>query len=191
SALKNAAERGLVLADPISLLDIPEEGLLFEENLPKDWIDAEIAVGLPPDTAPHATSEVTVRVEVETLGEMSDTVPIRVRGHAVCNIEATCVRCLDPVHVELRPKIDATMTPNSAPEEETLAYDPRAIDLMAPVREALLLDVPMNPTCVDTQACDHRTKALIDAVNGPQDEQTGSEDPRWAALRKLAGPKID
>ncbi|MBK8013287.1 MAG: DUF177 domain-containing protein [Deltaproteobacteria bacterium] len=250
--MKRAAERGLVLAEPITLLDIPEEGLLFEENLPKAWLDGEMAVGLPPEMVPRATTDVSVRVEVEVLGEISPSVPIpipiRVRGHAECRLEATCVRCLDPVAVVLRPKIDATMTPRSddphpghahnregrahgthprgglqqdrpgnrhsdkrggdrrgnrrghepepeavgpRDEEETLTYNPRAIDLMAPIREALLLEVPMNPSCADTPSCDRRTKALIDGVNGPASEQVVSEDPRWTALRKLSDPKID
>ena len=77
-------------------------------------------------------------------------------------------------------------------DEEALAIDPaepdagtytqNQIDLPALVREALLLEIPMNPACVDEGACAARTSQLIASVT-PSD--TASVDPRWAALQAL------
>jgi uncharacterized metal-binding protein YceD (DUF177 family) len=77
-------------------------------------------------------------------------------------------------------------------DEEALAIDPaepdagtytqNQIDLPALVREALLLEIPMNPACVDEGACAARTAQLIASVT-PSD--TASVDPRWAALQAL------
>lgn len=77
-------------------------------------------------------------------------------------------------------------------DEEALAVDPaepdagtytqNQIDLPALVREALLLEIPMNPACVDEGACAARTAQLIASVT-PSD--TASVDPRWAALQAL------
>ncbi len=61
-------------------------------------------------------------------------------------------------------------------------YTQNQIDLPAIVREAILLEIPMNPACADEAACAGRTSVLIASVT-PSDE--GAVDPRWAALEAL------
>jgi len=67
-----------------------------------------------------------------------------------------------------------------SPEEAT--YSDGEIDLPSIVREAILLEVAMNPSCADEAGCADRTAALIAAVNPPEVEMV---DPRWAALEAL------
>jgi uncharacterized metal-binding protein YceD (DUF177 family) len=71
-------------------------------------------------------------------------------------------------------------------------YDPRDLDLSETLREAILLDVSMNPTCADEPACSERTEALLREVNRSWEEASQRRDPRWAALaRKLSSQEID
>lgn len=67
-------------------------------------------------------------------------------------------------------------------EADANTYTHHQIDLPTLVREALLLEIPMNPACVDEAACAGRTQVLIASVT-PSDES--AVDPRWAALEAL------
>lgn len=61
------------------------------------------------------------------------------------------------------------------------------VDLPAIIREALLLEVSMNPTCAEVGPCSERTARLIEEANRPAKEAENSLDPRWASLKKLVG----
>lgn len=67
-------------------------------------------------------------------------------------------------------------------EADATTYTHHQIDLPALVREALLLEIPMNPACADEAACAGRTSTLIASVTPPDQS---SVDPRWAALEAL------
>lgn len=77
---------------------------------------------------------------------------------------------------------DEDAVPVDPGEPDAGTYTQNQIDLPALVREALLLEIPMNPACVDEGACAARTSQLIASVT-PSD--TASVDPRWAALQDL------
>jgi uncharacterized metal-binding protein YceD (DUF177 family) len=77
---------------------------------------------------------------------------------------------------------DDDALPIDPAEPDAGTYTQNQIDLPALVREALLLEIPMNPACVDEGACAARTSQLIASVT-PSD--TESVDPRWAALQAL------
>lgn len=67
-------------------------------------------------------------------------------------------------------------------------YDGLRIPLPDLIRQALLIELPSDPACMDESACDLRTAALIEAANAEARASSPDGDPRWAALRALRGP---
>lgn len=80
------------------------------------------------------------------------------------------------------------------PEPEKLAeeaYDGRVLPLPQVLQQALLIELPADPACVDTVACDARTKALIHSANAASVASDAEGDPRWAALKALRAAATD
>lgn len=65
------------------------------------------------------------------------------------------------------------------------AYDGVRIPLPELLAQALLIELPTDPVCAETNACDVRTAALIEAANAEARASDAEGDPRWAALRAL------
>lgn len=187
--------RGLSALDDLRLQDIPEEGLRFEEPLPRSWLTEHLASSHGLRWAPRA--EGTVDLEVTALGPVDRSPPVRVHGRASAAVETDCVRCLEAVHQDVQVPIDMTLfsstevgDPAARPEgADEGRYEGRTIPLPEIIREHLLLELDMNPVCTDADACDARTRALIDEANRPAREAAaedeGAIDPRWAALARL------
>lgn len=140
---------------------------------------------------------------------------VRVSGHLKLALTTTCVRCLTAVHPDLEPSIDVLLHPESDPHagvgvaaqrganledqgleawEESFphpselgedAYDGKVIPLFALLQESVLIELPSDPACEDTIACDVRTQALIDEANTEAAASDAKGDPRWEALRAL------
>ncbi|MCB9689111.1 MAG: DUF177 domain-containing protein [Alphaproteobacteria bacterium] len=160
---------------------IPSAGREIDVGLGDPWAVEAAAVAL--DGPPSALrGQIGVR-RATTKGVVLVDVSV------TASARATCDRCGEPC---LR-----TTTADShllyAPEEKgTEAYDGGEVELEAEdldlgwytdgeiilddvLREALTLALPSRTTCADTQECDKRTDALLDAARG-------SSDP-FAALR--------
>lgn len=190
--MMDAKTRGLSLTDVLELRHIPDEGLTFDEALDPGWVDRQLdvgrakPVGFTCEVGPKAT------LSVQPLGPMESRPPILVRGRATANLKSTCVRCLADVILSMSVPIEQTLFADRSAEEEKEpsleemdegVYTPEVgIDLPNVLREAILLDLAMNPTCEDVAACDQRTKDLIDEVNRANEPAV---DPRWAVLQKL------
>ncbi len=193
----SAAARGLSVLEPLALRLLPDEGLHFEEALPRSWIAellADAAVGRGPDFA--CAAEGRVELSIDPLGPVNNLPPLSVRGNLQVPAGTTCVRCLS----EMRVEVDATITvtlfadlaknPKANSGAETPLedqYDGRVVDLPSIIREWLLLELPVNPTCRDAAACGIRTRTLLEHVNRPAAESAQGLDPRWAALARLRG----
>ncbi|MCC7385007.1 MAG: DUF177 domain-containing protein [Deltaproteobacteria bacterium] len=138
---------------------------------------------------------------------------IRVESAISADLSTPCVRCLSDVQLQISNTGDTTLFPARPPaaategadaqlktqpkkggrsrpkvelkhqELDEVTYEGHEIDLAALVREALLLEVPMNPSCADEDACADRTRALIHEAGAEGFGEHG--DPRWAALRDL------
>lgn len=114
-----------------------------------------------------------------------------------------CVRCLDPLELKLARTVRHLLVPgkreiapagevsleaevhaeNDADADEDLdAYEGDTIDLVALLREDILLELPMNPTCVEAQGAPcARWDQVLSASGGGTEEV----DPRWAPLLEL------
>jgi len=111
-----------------------------------------------------------------------------------------CVRCLDPLELtlartvrhllvpgkrETTPESEVTVefSPADDADEDLDCYEGDAIDLVALLREDILLELPMNPTCIEAQggACPRFDEVLAAPAAGPEPEV----DPRWAPLLDL------
>jgi uncharacterized protein len=90
-------------------------------------------------------------------------------GRVSGSLVGECVRCLDPVEVE----VDADF-------QELFYYDLEAL-----VRDAVMLDLPLQPLC------EPDCPGLCPQCGVPLAENPGHShdavDPRWAALGALAG----
>ena len=112
---------------------------------------------------------------------------------ASCQVEAIttgeCVRCLDPLTLPIHAFIQELFY-YSVPldleedEDEPLLISDESIDLLAPIRDGVILDLPLTPHC--SQEClglcpDCGEKVALN----PGGHVHQSIDPRWAALGKL------
>lgn len=191
-AMMDAKQRGLSLTEILELRHIPPEGLVFEEALDPAWVDRQLDVGRAKPVGFTCEMGPKATLSVEPLGPMETRPPILVRGRATADLRSTCVRCLADVVLPMSVEIEQTLFPDRTPDEtaeptlEELdegAYTPEVgVDLPNVLREAILLDLAMNPTCTDVEGCDRRTQALIDEVNRANQPAV---DPRWAALQRL------
>jgi uncharacterized metal-binding protein YceD (DUF177 family) len=190
--LSDAKARGLSLTEVLALHHVPDDGLVFEESLDPAWVDQNLGIdkGL---TAFFCQPGPTARLEVQPMGPMASRPPILVRGRTSASLRSTCVRCLAEVVLSLTVKIEQMLfskTGEEAEDDDAVtteeldegAYSNEGIDLPNVLREAILLELAMNPTCEDETACDARTKALIDDVNA---KNRPAVDPRWAVLEEL------
>lgn len=193
--------RGLSVLDDLDIRDIPEGGLAFDEAIPEAWVDARLEGGHGLSWSPRGPGHVDLRVEA--LGPVDQAPPIRLSGSLRAEVETDCVRCLTAVHQRLECSIELTLFSASAADavddEMTSGdegrYDRGVIPLPEILRELLLIELDMNPTCEDVDACDARTRALLDQANRPVRELEAAQgeaiDPRWAPLLGLKTDSSD
>lgn len=179
-----ASKRGLSLMELLELRHLPDDGLIFEEVLKAQWIDRQVQIeGMSCEEGP------TARLEVQPLGPIDSRPPILIRGVVRAGMRSTCVRCLSQMVLSMSIDIEQTLF-RDREEEELIehdgSYDEAGVDLPNLLREAVLLDLSMHPTCQDEPACDKRTQALIDQANESHSLQA---DPRWAGLQALVDQK--
>lgn len=188
---------------------LPEEGETIEEPLDREWLDRALnddsADGVRLSARAPGRARLTLtRIDPDAPGDPV----IRVESAISADLSTPCVRCLSDVRIQISNTGDTTLFPAqpSAPaaegadakpkkgrsrpkvelkhqELDEVTYEGHEIDLAALVREALLLEVPMNPSCADEDACAERTRALIHEAGAEGFGELG--DPRWAALRDL------
>jgi len=115
-------------------------------------------------------------------------------GRVSGSLVGECVRCLDPVEVEVDADFQelfyydlADLTPEEA-QEAVLVVEER-IDVEPLVHDALLLELPLQPLCAEDCAglCAECGARLADDP-GHRHE---SVDPRWAALSGLVANSPD
>ncbi len=186
--------------DSYDIRQLPDEGATIEEPLTVEWLAAifaelEKSGGLS-WTAP---SEGSVKLRLMKVDPDAPGSPVvRIDGTATAAVETDCVRCLELVKDTIDAEVDATFFPRGeiapgASDGDTEPVDPSVldewtyegmeIDVPDMLREMILLDLNMHPTCKDEAGCDTRTQALLESVNPVIEEP--EIDPRWEALKKI------
>lgn len=103
-----------------------------------------------------------------------------VRGALAARYEAACSNCLRPVRGELHVEV-SELFEDLPVDGETYPIEGHVIDLDQFLRDALLLELPLAPTCpADDADCapDADARTADDDADPPA-------DPRWAALSQL------
>lgn len=121
---------------------------------------------------------------------------VLVTGQVSAEAVGECTRCLDPVSFPIDEgfqelfhyEVDPRQKPKSKAkeieaedEDEILEMDGDLIDLDAPIRDALILNLPVNPLCSEVceglcSICGVKWELL------PDDHAHSSVDIRWAGL---------
>ena len=179
--------------------EVPPEGRPFAGALSRALLDGCLP-GLVGELGYEPTGEAAVTGHVyRSAGQ-----ELVVHGSLTATVGCACVRCLEAVELSLTVTVDHVYVRRAeavpAPSEElvveagaegeddTLSYSGEEVDLTAALREELLLELPMNPTCALVG------RACVALRQRPEPADT--VDPRWApllALRKkmqdTAGPE--
>lgn len=159
----------------------------FDRELPAaDLLDGEKAATLDGlYSAEGADLGLSLRVESVVEGMLATG---RISGSLV----GECVRCLDPVEVELDAEFQellyydaADLTAEEA--EEALLVVEDLIDVGPLVHDAVMLELPLQPLC--REDCPGLCAQCGARLADDPDHGHESVDPRWAALSGLAGPK--
>ncbi len=194
---------------------LPEAGDDLDETLPHAWLEEQFsdlgpeAFGLTPAGEGHAT------IRLRTVAGASLDLPaVRVTGRVRAPFRVECVRCLSPLERPLEAELELVLFPEVVSEEAPPAKGPGAekpakgkvekvelsvrdldegsyrgfeLDLPGIIREALLLELDMNPACEDSVCCEARVEALVagTALEAGEEPQKDPIDPRWAPLQKF------
>ena len=115
-------------------------------------------------------------------------------GRASGSLVAECVRCLDPVEVEVDADFQELfyydLEDLSAEErEEALSVIEELVDVEPLVRDAVMLELPLQPLCEPDcpGLCAECGVALAENPGHAHE----SVDPRWAALGALAADRAE
>lgn len=105
-----------------------------------------------------------------------------------------CARCLEPVSIDVNQDFDelfeypskaSALSKDEIETDEILRVEDDHVDLATPIRDAILLALPVNPLCAPDcpGLCSHCGVALRDVEQGHAHDQP---DQRWSALSALA-----
>ena len=101
-----------------------------------------------------------------------------------------CIRCLEPIELELSRNFQElyAYTPNSDDpeelEEDQLLMEGEVMNLEAPVRDAIVLALPINPVC-DENCQGLCPECGFKWADLPDDHAHEVVDARWAQLQGL------
>jgi uncharacterized protein len=156
--------------------------------------DSASGLELPPESL---TAVGKIRAEFTVI--KSDTI-YYCTGAALCDADLECARCLEPYRVRLRGDIEFSIQEvadetqvdsDEVPENEVVVpAGTTEIDVSGPVREALILALPLKPLCRDNCG----GLCPICGINrNEQDCDCSVDEPdsRWDGLRDLLNEKTD
>jgi uncharacterized protein len=107
------------------------------------------------------------------------------RGTVRARWTAECGSCLQPIGADVEVRV-AELFEHQPVEGETYPLDGHEIDLELLVRDGVLLELPLAPTCasVGLDPCGPQV-VLRDVDPEPPESLEPPTDPRWAALSEL------
>lgn len=111
-----------------------------------------------------------------------------VSGTARAQASGECVRCLDPITIELDldlQELFAYPDAAAAEAEEIAQVEDELVDFRPVLRDAVVLALPLQPVCRDD--CLGLCATCGARLNDDPDHHHDQVDPRWAALVGLVG----
>jgi uncharacterized protein len=174
----------------IQFRDIPDDGLAVDAPLSASWLGGQLeGTGIEPARDPAGVAH----LRLDKSGR-----DVIVSGTVEAAVRAECVRCLEPVSLDLRTTFSLTLRPRPPAEPERVGgrddieleaqeldedyYEHDRIELGRWVREQILLEAPSFPSC--PAGC---AQPLTLPVRHDAGTQGAAEiDPRLAPLKKLA-----
>ena len=173
-------------------IQLEKEPLLFEESIPSGTLE------YAPDVQQAGPLAVTGRADllVEHRGHNVEVADIRLRAAYKGPFTLLCARCVEPVETPLAGNFDLIFRPHSVdaesgeraitPDETEIGYyDESGLSLEDVVREQVLLSLPPRTLC--SEDCKGLCPRCGQNLNLAACSCDPSTDPRWNALRGLAG----
>lgn len=160
-------------------------------------IDLDEAIGIDVISVPKGAMEIDLRLESVSEG-------VLVTGEFAAIAHGECIRCLEPIELKLEKNFqelyayktvkngkDSNKDFNKEEEEddtEQLLMDGDYINLEAPVRDAIVLSLPINPLCDEDceGLCPDCGQNWSDL---PEDHAHEQIDARWSGLKGLLEPE--
>jgi uncharacterized protein len=112
---------------------------------------------------------------------------VLISGTATAQAQGECVRCLDPVVIDLEVEMQelfAYPETAAADADEIETLEDELVDIGPMLRDAVVLALPLQPVC----SVDCRGLCPTCGIRLADDPEHAHEqvDPRWAALRHVA-----
>jgi uncharacterized protein len=118
---------------------------------------------------------------------------VLVSGTARAEVTGECVRCLDPIAVQLAVDVQELFAyPGHEPEDdeaEMYRVEGDLIDIEPVVRDAVVLALPFKPVCRDD--CPGLCPDCGARLEDDPDHQHEAVDARWTALRELVDDRTE
>ena len=150
-------------------------------------IHLEQAIGIDVIAVPAGNLHLELRIESVDEGVLAS-------GKFETIAKGECIRCLDPVELPISKsfqelyayKPDRNTKNESEDQDDELLMDGDFIDLENPIRDAIVLSLPINPVCDESceglcPECGEKWREL------PKEHSHDQIDTRWSALKGLLG----
>jgi len=179
----------------ITLVEIPNGGLLLKESLDESWLCE--ALHLDEDSIIKPDGKLFIDLKLEKFKRR-----VSVRGHISMNYKYTCSRCLKPFSGRVNLSIKENFLPADKYKMHDgktidlgdgdfryLFYEDEELDLGGYFAESLLLSLPMYPVC-DSYEC--KTGSIDHLEDWGENETANTEtqkpiNPAWKkGLAKLS-----
>lgn len=134
------------------------------------------------------TDQISAQVRIESVEE-----GVLLSAHISAVAHGECARCLDPVSVPIERNIQELYryrpqargkNVEELEEDDDLMMDGEIMDLEIPIRDAIILTLPINPLCSEDceGLCPECGAKWADVDDGHRHERV---DARWSALSGL------
>ncbi len=137
-------------------------------------------IGIDVIAVPAGLIQLALRIEAVAEG-------VLVTGDFEVIAEGECIRCLDPIKFPINKSFQELYTYKPDPEldaDDQLLMEGDIIDLEAPIRDSIVLSLPINPVCDESceglcPECGLKWREL------PKDHAHEQVDARWSGLQGL------
>lgn len=140
-------------------------------------IETDAPIGIDVIAVPKGALELDLRIEAVAEG-------ILATGDFEVIAKGECIRCLDPIDFEIKKNFQELYNYKASDDEDELLMDGDFIDLEGPIRDAIVLSLPINPLCDEDceglcPDCGAKWREL------PSDHAHPQIDARWSGLKGL------